>query len=78
MVLEIADDRVHLDAGVLEADRGCRVAQRLFADVERNETAQGTQVGERIQQESGLLRSTGAELDERVGLGELGDLRRAR
>ena len=76
MVLEVADDRVHLDAVVLARDRGGGVAQRLLAHVEGHEAIERARVAERVEQEPGLLRRARPELDERVGLGQLGDVAR--
>ena len=50
------------------------VAQRRLAHVERHEAPERAGGAQRVEQEAGLLRRAGAELDERVGLRELGDL----
>ncbi len=69
VALEVADDCVDLDAVVLGGDRLGRGAQRHFAHVEGHEAREQVGVGERVEQEPGLLRCPRTELDERVGLG---------
>ena len=74
VTFEVADDRVHFDAVVLGGDRGRGRAQCRLAHVERHETCEQVGVGERVEQQAGLLRRARAELDERVGLGARHDV----
>ena len=67
MTLEVADDGVNVDAGVLAFDRAGGVAQGRLAHVERDEAPKGSAGRERVQQQSRLLRRARAQLDERVG-----------
>jgi hypothetical protein len=66
---EIADHRVHLEAGVLADDRRGACTQRLLADVEGHEAPQMAGLRERVHQEPRLLGRTRAELDQCVGAG---------
>ncbi len=66
MALEVPDDRVHVHLRMLVGDGARRVPQRHLAHVERNEPSELPGLRECIEQESGLLRRAGTELDERV------------
>ena len=67
MTLEVADDGVNVDAGVLAFDRAGRVTQGRLAHVERDEAPKGSVRRERVEQQPRLLRRARAQLDERVG-----------
>jgi hypothetical protein len=73
-VLEVADDAVDLDPGVLLGDLGRRLAQGLLRDVERDETAQASRLDHCLEQQPGLLRCPRPRLDERVRLRQPCDL----
>ena len=69
VALEVADDGVDGDAVLLGRPPCAALSQRRLADVEGHEAAQRAGLGERVEQEPGLLGGPGAELDEGVGAG---------
>ena len=71
---EVADDGLHVDAGILPLDRGGGIVQRLLADVERHEAREQSGVAHGVEQHPRLLRRARAELDQRVGAGPGNDL----
>ena len=74
MVLEVADDRVDGDTRVDLGDPLRAAAERLLAHVEGDELAEAVGRDEGVEQEARLLGRAGAELDERLGAAERGDL----
>jgi len=78
MLTEIADDEVHGEALVLVGEDRGGLAQELVAHVEGDVAGQDAELLERPQKHPGLLARAGAELDECVGLRQLGDGRGVR
>ncbi len=76
VVLEVADDAVHLDPGILLGDPGRGLPQRLLGDVEGHEALQVARLDHRVEQEPGLLGRSRAGLDERVRGGQPRDVAR--
>src|SRR5439155_18689001 len=68
MALEVNDNSVDFDVVVLR-NGGRGFAQCLFADVERYESPQGSTTCQRVQQQARLLRGSGPQFDQRVGVG---------
>ena len=76
VLLEVADDACHGEPGIFGGEQRAGLRQRRLIDVEADVPAQRSGGAQRVEQQPGLLRRAGAELDERLGLGQLGDLRR--
>lgn len=72
VLLEVTDERVDGDSRILDSDLLCRCAKDTFADIERDVELERSVLGERAKEQSGLCGRPGAELDERVGLGDSG------
>ena len=64
VALEVADDPVHLQPGVLGGERGAGGADHALGHVDRHVAAQRAGVGERRQQQPALRRGAGAQLDD--------------
>ena len=61
---EVADERLHRQAGVALAEHVGGVAQGLLGDVDRHEPLQPPGPGERVEQHPGLVGGAAAELDD--------------
>jgi hypothetical protein len=73
MAVEVADDTVHGEPGVVAGDHlGC-TDQRAFADVERHVALERAARAQRVEQHACLVGAARAELDQRVGVREIGD-----
>ena len=73
MFLEISDDPGDLEAGVLGSEYAARLGQRHLIDVESHVATKRAGARERAEQEPGLLRGPGAELDQRRRAGQPGE-----
>ena len=71
---EVADHAVQREARVVRGERVHRLPQRRGAHVLRHVGGQAARPAERVEQQPGLRRRARAQLDERVGPGERGDL----
>ncbi len=67
--MEIADDRLHGEAGVLLCQGGGRGPQGGVADIERDVAAEPAARLHGVEQDPRLLAGAGAELDQDVGIG---------
>ncbi len=69
VVLEVPDDGVDAGSGILGGDGGSGSAQGRLGDVEGHEALEGSGLGERVEEDPGLLRRPRAQLHEGVGPG---------
>ena len=67
VALEVADDGVDGDAGVLGGDLRGRGPHRRLVDLEGDEPREPAAAGEGVEQRAGLVRRARAELDQGVG-----------
>ena len=71
---EVADDRLDRHPVVGRGDLLGGVAQRALRDVDRDEAREVSGVGERTEQQPGLVAGAAAELDQGGGVAQRGDL----
>jgi hypothetical protein len=78
VALEVADDPADVRLRVLPREPLHAFRERHLVHVEQHDPAQAPRRAQRVEQEPGLLRRPGAELDERVGLRDPRDVGRVR